>query len=313
MYIGIDLGGTKIAAALADSKQRIVKKVYEKTIQDKEPKKLINQLSSIIKNLENITAKKIKAVGLAIPGQIDSQGKIFNIPNIPALKDIFILKELQKSTKQRFVIENDANAAALAELKFGSGKNLSNFIYLTVSTGIGGGIIINKKLYRGAHGSAGEIGHMILIPNSQLLCGCGNKGCWETLGSGTALINMAKAKILNKEKTLINDLVQGKLSAISGEIISEAAAKNDPVAKELLGVNAYYNAVGITNLVNIFDPEAIIIGGGLSNNGKLFFEPLNYCLQMFTLLNSKNKIKLLKAGCKKDSGVLGALALVAGT
>lgn len=310
MYIGIDLGGTKIAAALANKKGQIIEKLTEPTIQSTDPNEILKQLASIIKRLSVNYPKKVKKVGIGLPGQIDEKGKIFNVPNIPALKNIYFVKELKKLSPQNYVLENDANAAALAELKFGSGKKFKDFIYLTISTGIGAGIILNGELYRGPHGSAGEVGHMIILPNSQLKCGCGNKGCWETLGSGTALINMAKAKILSKTNTLITELVNNDLTKLSGRIIKEAAEKGDELAKELFNVNAYYNAVGITNLVNIFDPEAIIIGGGLSFNGKYFFEPLNWCLRMFKLLNSQNKIKIVKAGCKKDSGLLGALALV---
>jgi len=309
MYIGIDLGGTKIAAALATPQGKIIKKITEKTVQTSSPA-ILNQLANIIKTLSISAKTKIKAVGIGLPGQIDEKGKTFNVPNIPALKNSYFVRELKKIAPNNYVLENDANAAALAELKFGSGRGLKNFIYVTISTGIGGGIIINEKLYHGQHGAAGEIGHMVIMPTSDLPCGCGNKGCWETLGSGTALINMAKAKIENNEPTLIKDLAKGILANISGSMIREAAEQNDPVALELFKVNGYYNAVGITNLVNIFDPEAVILGGGLSYNGKQFFDPLNYCLKMFTLLNSKNKIKILKAGCKKDSGLLGALALV---
>jgi glucokinase len=310
MYIGIDLGGTKIAAALADKKGLILEKITEQTIRTDHPRDILKQLTGIIKKLSLGSSKKIKKVGIGLPGQIDEKGKIFNVPNIPALKNVYFVKELKKLCPQNYVLENDANAAALAELKFGSGKKYEDFIYLTISTGIGAGIILNKKIYRGVHGAAGEVGHTIILPNSQLKCGCGNKGCWETLGSGTALINMAKAKILNKEKTLITELVKNDLGKITGNIIKEAAEKGDELAKELFTVNAFYNAVGITNLVNIFDPKAIIIGGGLSFNGKYFFEPLTKCLKIFKLLNSKNSIKILKAGCQKDSGLLGALALV---
>jgi glucokinase len=149
-----------------------------------------------------------------------------------------------------------------------------------------------------------------LLPNNELRCGCGNKGCWETLGSGTALANMAKAKILNNEQTLMRALAKNNLNNINAELIVEAARQNDAVAIELLGVNAYYNAIGIINLANSFDPEAIIIGGGLAQNGKYFFEPLKKCLKMFKVLNPNNSITILKAGCQKDSGLLGALALV---
>lgn len=310
MYIGIDFGGTKIAAGLADQKGKLISKITVKTLKTDNSTVIFSQLIEVIETLKKRAGKrKIKAIGMGIPGQVDSKGRIFNMPNVLALVGKNVLSELKKIIKIPVVIENDANAAALAELKYGAGKNLDSFIYITVSTGIGGGIILNKKLYTGANRTAGEIGHMVLVPGGPT-CGCGNKGCWEAVGSGTALSNMAKAKILSGAKTKIIELALGDINKINGEVIVQAAKQNDPVAIELLDVNAFYNAMGIANLVNCFDPQAIIIGGGLSFNGEYFFKPLKKCLKYFKLLNSRNSIPILKAGCHKDAGLFGALSLV---
>lgn len=308
MYIGVDFGGTKIAACLADKNGVILKKITAKTLKSPDGKAIVAQLVEIIKSLQPKN-KKIKAVGIGIPGQIDKAGTVFNMPNVPALLGVNIQKALKAKLKLPIIIENDANAAALAELKYGAGKKLNNFVFITISTGIGGGIIINRELYRGANNTAGEVGHMVIVPDGPR-CGCGNRGCWEVLGSGTALANMAKARIQSGVVSLIMEKAANDLNQVNGEAIAEAARKQDPLALELLDVNGFYNAVGITNLVNCFDPEAIIIGGGLSFNGETFFKPLEKCLKMFKLLNGKNKIKILRAGCKKDTGLLGALSLV---
>ncbi len=309
MLIGLDIGGTKIAAGLADEQGKILKKIVVPTCQSKNAKESLAQLLSIIEELASTAPKKASfKIGIAIPGQADAKGKIFNIPNIPALKGINLAQELKKHFKANYSIENDANAAAVAELVFGAGQKLNNFIYLTISTGIGSGIIINNQLYKGSTGSAGEAGHMMLFPNGPL-CGCGNYGCWETLGSGTALANMAKAKILNKENTLLNEMTNYDLNKITAKLVFTAAEQNDPLALNLVKVNTFYNAMGIANLTNLLDPEAIIIGGGVSFSGKIFFDNLKYYLTFFKKLNPSNSIKILKAGCKKDSGLLGALAL----
>jgi glucokinase len=310
MYIGLDFGGTKIAAGLSDRTGKVISKISVKTLKTADGAAIIAQVVEVIRTLQkNAGKKKIEAIGIGIPGQVDAQGRVFNMPNVPGLVGCNIIKEFKKKIKAPIVVENDANVAALAELKYGAGKKLSNFIYITISTGIGGGIILNKKLYSGAHRTAGEVGHMVIVPGGPR-CGCGNHGCWESVASGTALAGMAKAKILSGVKTTIAELCGGDVHAINGEMIVTAAKNNDLVAIELLAVNGYYNALGIANLVNCFDPEAIIIGGGLSFNGEYFFEPLQRCLKMFKILNTTGTIKILKAGCKKDTGMLGALALV---
>ncbi|MDR1323280.1 MAG: ROK family protein, partial [Candidatus Margulisbacteria bacterium] len=228
------------------------------------------------------------------------------MPNVPQLNGVDLLAELNKIYPAEYVIENDANAAALAELKYGAGRNYKNFIYVTISTGVGGGIIIDGRLYAGANGTAGEFGHAILWPDGPL-CGCGNKGCWEALGSGTALAKMAAAAAENSE-TRIKELAKdGKITA---ETVVEAAKLGDETALDLLDKNGYYNALGIANLVNTFDPEVIIVGGGVTFNGDYFFQPLFKNLKTFKLLNPEQSIKILRAECGRDTGLLGAVALV---
>ncbi|GBR77520.1 sugar kinase NBD/HSP70 family [Candidatus Termititenax dinenymphae] len=299
MYIGIDLGGTKITAGLADAAGRILQKETIKTAQN-----VVEQLAALILKLS--AGQNILKIGLGIPGQVKN-GSVINMPNVPQLNGVDLLAELKKLYPADYTIDNDANAAAVAELKYGAGKNYKNFIYVTVSTGIGGGIIIDGKLYSGANGTAGEFGHTIIVPDGPQ-CGCGNKGCWEALGSGTALANMAAAKLESGVETKLKELLKG--GKVNAELVVEAAKLGDAVAQELLDVNGYYNAIGIANLVNTFDPEVIIVGGGLSFNGDYFFQPLLKSLKMFQLLNPEKSIEILRAGCSKDAGLLGAVALV---
>jgi glucokinase len=168
---------------------------------------------------------------------------------------------------------------------------------------------VDGRLYAGANDTAGEFGHMILLPDGPP-CGCGNKGCWEALGSGPALARMAAAKIESGAETRIRELAANNAGQITAELIVKAASCGDAVALELLAVNGYYNALGIANLVNAFDPEAVIIGGGVSFNGDYFFQPLRKSLKMFKLLNTRNTIEILRAGCQADAGLLGAVSLV---
>ncbi|GBR75876.1 sugar kinase NBD/HSP70 family [Candidatus Termititenax persephonae] len=299
MYIGVDLGGTKITAGLADKAGQILQKETVRTGQN-----VTEQLAELIQRLS--AGQHITKIGLGVPGQV-KDGQVFSMPNIPQLGGVNLWSALNKLYPADYTIENDANAAAMAELRYGAGRGCRNFIYVTISTGIGGGIIIDGKLYAGANGTAGEFGHVILLPDGPL-CGCGNKGCWESLGSGTALAKMVAAKVESGEATRLKELA--KADQLTAETVVEAAKQGDPTALELLDVNGYYNAIGLANLVNTFDPEMIIIGGGLSFNGDYFFQPLLKNLRMFRLFNPEHSIKILRAGCGRDAGLLGAVALV---
>ena len=304
MYICVDLGGTKIVAGLADASGKILHKEIVKTDKSSDPLNVIQQLSELAKGLAS-GQKNIK-IGIGIPGQVKN-GCVINMPNIPQLNGVDLLQKLTEFFPAEYVIENDASAAAVAELKYGAGQGYKNFIYVTISTGIGGGIIIDGKLYTGANGTAGEFGHTVILPDGPP-CGCGNRGCWEALGSGTALAKMAEAKISSGTAPKLKE--RAKDTPVNVELLVEAAKQGDTDALELLDVNGYFNALGLANLVNTFDPEVIILGGGLSFNGDYFFQPLLKSLKMFKLLNSQNSIQILPAGCKQDAGLLGAISLV---
>ncbi|MDR2429264.1 MAG: ROK family protein [Candidatus Margulisbacteria bacterium] len=298
MYIGLDVGGTKITAGLADARGEILQRETSKTAPN-----VLEQISALIQKFS--AGQKIAKIGVGLPGQLKN-GVAINMPNVPQLNGVDLLAELNKIYPAEYVIENDANAAALAELKYGAGRNYKNFIYVTISTGVGGGIIIDGHLYTGANGTAGEFGHTVLLPDGPP-CNCGNRGCWEALGSGTALAKMAAAAVAENSGTRIKELA--KDNRITAEIVVEAAKLEDQIALELLDKNGYYNALGIANLVNTFDPEVIIIGGGVTFNGDYFFQPLFKSLKTFKLLNPEQSIKILRAECGKDTGLLGAVAL----
>jgi glucokinase len=206
-------------------------------------------------------------------------------------------------------LDNDANLSALGEWRFGGGKGFSDLIYITVSTGIGGGIIAGGKLYRGACGTAGEVGHMTIEVNGPR-CNCGNTGCWEALASGTALAREAVRQIREGATTSIIELVEGDLSKVDARIVSLAAQQGDEIAKQLVSRLSYYLGVGLANLVNIFNPELILIGGGLVKMGDLLLEPAIKIVKERAFSTSANAVSIKPALLGSDSGVLGAVALV---
>ncbi|MCX5750151.1 MAG: ROK family protein [Candidatus Saganbacteria bacterium] len=250
--IGVDLGGTKIFTALADQKGRILSEIVLSTDASKGQVFVINIIKqSIVQVLESAgkTISQIKAIGIGAPGPVLSkQGVIVNPPNLPGWKAVPLAGILRKAFKVPVYLENDANAAAVGEMKFGAAQGAKNFLYVTVSTGIGGGIVIDGKVYGGSNGSAGEIGHTIIEPTGEM-CGCGRRGCFEIMASGRALVRYGK-EFLGKELQPIE--------------IEQLAKKGDPGALKAIDRLAYYLAIGLGNQINTLSPELLVIGGGLS-------------------------------------------------
>lgn len=290
MLLGIDLGGTKIHTALADDKGRIISSVKVETQARLGSKKVIeNIMKSVSAALANANTplSKVKRIGIGAPGPIVDGGVIIAPPNLP-WKKFNIKSAFMSKLKKPVFVENDANAAALAESLFGAGVGEKNLVYITVSTGIGGGIILDGKLYRGSIGTAGEIGHMVIDVNGPL-CGCGNHGCLETLASGPAIAKMA-----------------GKKDALQAEL---AARKHDKRAAQAIKDAAKSLGIGIANIYNILDPDIVIVGGGVAAMGDLLFKPMREWAKQYTIKARRKTIKILPAKLKTESGVMGALAV----
>jgi len=311
MYIGIDIGGTKIAAGIVEKDGRLKQTNEMLTPGTDDLNVFINELSRLIDPLIK-DVPEIEKIGIGIPGSIGKNGELINIPNLPCLTDIsleqFITKLKEKHDAQ-YLVENDANCAALAELYYGSGKGLRNFVYLTISTGIGSGIILDGKLYKGPDGTAGELGHMIINSDGPQ-CNCGNRGCWEALGSGTALARMAQVKIAEeKAESKIMQIAENDIEKIDAKVIAEAAREKDELALDLFKINGYYNALAIANIVNILDTQAVVIGGGLSLSGEIFFKAIENALKMFVLMNPEKSINIIPAKYQNEAGMIGAAVL----
>ena len=309
--LAADIGGTKISLALATKKGKIIEK---NTTLLKKPYKIKNFLDNISDNIDYIVSKKkiskkdISIFSLAVAGHINPEkGIVYCSPNLPFINKKNIKNLISRKTGLKVIIENDANAAALGEYLFGAGKNCSSFIYITVSTGIGGGLIINGEIHHGAHFLAGEIGHMSLDILNGPICRCKDKGCYEALASGTALGQRARQYFGNQE---ILKLANGKINNITSKIINEAAKKNDKYAKKLIKDHAWYIAQGLINLIKIIDPHKIIIGGGLSNMGPLLFNEIRKEVKKSHMLKNSNTFpKIVPSGLKTDEGLIGAIAL----
>jgi len=286
---GIDMGGTNLRVGLVDAGGKILIKISEPT--KKENRRML--IRQIIKLINSILPKKrtsMLGIGIGAPGPLDQEkGIIFSTPNLPGWKRFNIVVPLKKEFGIPVVLDNDANAAALAEWRFGAGKGFKNMIYLTISTGIGGGIIINGNLYRGL-GNAGELGHMIVDWKSKARCGCGNYGDLEALASGTGIKNQTK----KDSKEIFEMVKNGNKQAIT--IINNVLT--------VLGV-------GLVNCCHIFDPDIVVLGGSVATNNKeIIFPFLRRFVKENVMAGFRKNIKILPAKLGDDVGIIGAAAAV---
>ncbi|MFC1953774.1 ROK family protein [Chloroflexota bacterium] len=311
LILGIDLGGTKILTAVVTAGGDILSRDNSVTPAAQGRQAVVNSiLDSANRSLEQarIAATDLTAVGLGAPGLSNPEtGILFTSPHLPGWKDVPLKDIVEKALGKKTFLINDANAAAIGELHYGAGKGSRHFIYITVSTGIGGGIIIDGRIYTGFRGMAGEPGHMV-INDEGPLCTCGNKGCWETLASGSALARDARERINEGTLTSILDYAGGDINKVNAEAVHEAAKAGDKLANKLIARTAYYLGVGLANLINIFNPEVIVLGGGLTNIGDMLLKPAYREAKRRAFEQTYQMVRFADAELGGNSGVLGTAA-----
>jgi glucokinase len=313
--IGVDLGGSKILTAVVNTGGKILASDYRPTPANRAAEVVVQEILNSADHaleLAGIPPERPCAIGVAAAGISNPEtGIVYASPHLPEWRNVPLRDIIEKRSAKKTLLMNDANAAAVAELHFGAGRGARNFVFVTVSTGIGGGIIINGELYAGAIGAAGEIGHMTVDDNGPQ-CNCGNQGCWETLASGSALAREAKSQIQQGASTSILDYAGGDMQKVTAEIIHTAAINGDALAKELIARAAYYLGVGFANLINIFNPERIIIGGGLSNMGDMLLLPAYEVVEKRSFKEPYHAVRFALAELGVNSGVIGAAAFALG-
>ena len=307
--LAIDLGGTKIITAIIANSGQVMAKEYYLTLADEGPQSVIERIFSAIDrllSLRNIGSSQLASISIAAAGAINfDKGLITSSPNLPGWDAVPLRDIIKEKYRVITFLINDASAAALGEHRLGAGRGVSNLIYLTVSTGIGGGIIINGKLYFGQSGSAGEIGHMTIDVNGPR-CNCGNTGCFEVLASGTAVAKEAIRRIRQGERSSLIEIVAGKIENITAEKVEVAARGGDSLALDIISRAAIYLGVGMVNLVNIFNPEMIIVGGGMAKMGDLLLNPARQVVKERAFQLSAQAVRIVPAQLGEDAGVLGA-------
>ena len=308
--IGIDIGGMSIKGAAVDSNGRVYDKFSMPFVKGEPGEDTIKKLADLVK--EYIASQhlegKIAGIGIGCPGTLDVANGIVEYSNNLNWNDLPVAKIMNEVLPYPIRLINDANAAALGEAKFGAGKQNETVIMLTLGTGVGGGIIINGKLYEGNQGKGGELGHVVIEVDGEQ-CSCGRKGCLEAYASATALIRETKkAMRLNKRSLMWQ--ISPEIELVGGKVVFEASAKGDKAAKEVLNNYIKYLGEGILNYCNIFRPNVVVLSGGIANAGAPLFDPLNkYIEERFYGYKATPEVKVVPAELGYDSGKIGAAAL----
>ena len=313
--VGIDIGGTKLATVVADSTGHILNKVRKPTLSERGPEYALQLLFDMVREtteLAGLEQEAISAIGVSCGGPLDTKtGIVYSPPNLPGWDALPLKAQLESEFQIPVTIENDANASALAEYRFGGGRGYNAVLYMTMSTGIGGGIVIDGQVYHGANDSAGEVGHQILLPDGPS-CGCGKRGCLEALCSGPAIARRAQAAIENNSAsaTALLDLANGRIEEVKSEHVLEAARQGDVLALQLVEETAYYMGWGIANLVNVLNPDIVLLGTIAIAAGDLLLDPIRKTISEFAMTRPAEAVKIAPAQLGDALGDLAAVALV---
>jgi glucokinase len=304
--IGVDIGGTKIAVGVVTGDGKIVQATTVPTPQRQDH--LVQCILEAVEDLRSLYPHAV-AVGVGAAGMVDwPSGHIRWAPN-NSYQDLPLQQLLAEGTGLPATVENDANAAAWAEATAGEGQGLSNVIVLTIGTGIGGGIIVNGELQRGATGIAGEVGHIIINPTAGEQCGCGATGCMEAMASGTALGRAGRRAAAADPTGRLAELAGGD-SNVTGETVHEAAREGDPTALRLFDQIGYWLGIGLASLANVFDPQVMVLGGGLVTTGDLLLRPTRESFERFIFARTHRELPpLVPARLGTKAGLMGAALL----
>lgn len=306
MYIGIDLGGINTAAGLVDDSGNITEKRSVPT--PRTPAEVADVIAEHVKKLLELSDGSVKYIGIGAPGIIDPEEGMIEYWSNLDFKKVPLGKMVEERTGMRVIIENDAACAALGEFKSGAGKGCNSLIAVTLGTGVGGGAVLDGKLYTGMNHASLEIGHLVVEHNGRQ-CTCGRKGCFETYCSATALIKEAQKAMDARHDSLLWKLA-GSKDKVNGKMIFDAYAENDPAAKQVVDEFISYLGNGITSLVNIFQTDVICIGGGISGAGETLLSPVREIFDREDYAKTcKKRTRIVRAELGNDAGIIGAAML----
>lgn len=314
LYLGVDVGGTKVAAGLVTSRGELLSKVRTPMTSHEDSAAGLRAVEKAIDAaLAAEPARKVSVAGIGIvsPGPVDPvQGIVVNPGNLPCWRNYPLVAEIEKSRGLPTILDNDANAAALAEVQWGAAAGFSSVLYVTIGTGIGTGIVLNGSIYHGRTGAAGEGGH-VSIDYHGPLCPCGKRGCIEVLTAGPAVARRARERIGagGLEARMLLTLAGGNPAAVTAEIVAKAWRDGDPLATAILEETADLLAIWIGNMIDLFDPDVIVVGGGMSEVIAGWFERIRQQIPKWSVNSRSAEIPFVRAQYGEHSGIVGAAAL----
>lgn len=313
MYrLGIDLGGTNIAAGVVDEDYRIIGTGKVKTGAHRSNDEIADDMAKAARMAIKdacIDISEITAMGIGSPGSVIPSKGIVATSNNLKFSNLPLCAMMKERLGVDFYIENDANAAAYGELLAGAGKGCKNFVAITLGTGVGSGIIIDGKIFSGSNNAGGEFGHTVIVIDGEA-CTCGRKGCWETYASATALIRQTKAEMEANKQSIMWKLCDGDINRVNGKTAFDAMRENDESGIKVVKEYIHYIAIGITNVINIFQPEILCIGGGISKEGDVLTKPIAEFAENGRFSKNIEKQTVVKvAALGNDAGIIGAAFL----
>ncbi len=305
LAIGVDVGGTQVRAALVDSAGLVHRRGAVRTDTKGGPSAVVAQIAQLVAEVAGgLDLKTLAGVGVCAPGPLDGPaGVVLNIPTLPGWVDVPISAWLAESLGVEVILENDGISAAIGEWHFGAGRGLSDFVYVTVSTGIGGGVVSDGHVLRGRRGMAGHLGHMTTAPEGEV-CSCGNRGCWEAQASGTALAQMARRLATGQSGSALARIGE----SMDARHVIDAARAGDELANELVAREARLLGIGIVNLLHMYSPMAVVMGGGVSNGFDLLHPGIVQQVRERALLAYRD-VPIVAAQLEQNAGLVGAACL----
>lgn len=312
-YAGVDLGGTNTKIGILDVDGNIFKSSIIKTFSDRGVDDTLNRIWETIKNLVqelNIDIKNLSGIGIGIPGPVKDQSIVKFFANFPWEKNINVKELMEKISGVETKLDNDVNIIAMGEAKYGAAKDSSSSVTIALGTGIGGGIYINGSLISGFSGAGGEIGHIKLEKDGKL-CGCEQRGCFEAYASATGMIREAVSRLAVNKNNLLYELIDRKIDKLEAKDIFDAAKQGDTFSLDIIDYETEYLAMGIGNILNILNPEVIVIGGGVALAGDILFNPLKEKLKKYVLSVALEDLKIVPGVLGNEAGIKGAVGLFA--
>lgn len=310
-YVGIDLGGTNTKIGLLNIEGDILKSSIIKTLSSEGVDKTMERIWSVIQELAketDVNIENVKGIGMGIPGPVEDQSIVAFFANFPWGANVNVKEKLEKITGIETKLDNDANIIALGEAKYGAAKGSKSSVTVALGTGIGGGIYVNGMLISGFKGAGGEIGHMKIVKDGRV-CGCGQKGCFEAYASATGLIREAVSRLTVNKQNLLYTMIEGNIAGLEAKDIFDAAKEGDAFSLDLVDYEAEYLAMGIANILNIINPETIVLGGGVALAGDILLDPLRKKLEKYALPVTLEDLKIVQGILGNEAGIKGAVGL----